>query len=181
MTAAPAPASPSPSPRPALRWFGGKWRLAPWIISHFPPHAAYCEPYGGAASVLLRKPPARLETWNDLHGRLVSFFRVLREQPGELVRLLALTPYARAEYEQACELHPDPLEDARRFFILASQGRVGGAGAAELGGSTAGATSVTSTAATAARPPASSPASTTSTPSPRASSVSRSNVTMHSR
>src|SRR5919204_6638148 len=80
-----------PPTRPALRWFGGKWRLAGWIISHFPPHAAYCEPYGGAASVLLRKPPARLETWNDLHGRLVNFFQVLREQPDELVAALQLT------------------------------------------------------------------------------------------
>ena len=128
MTAAPA----SPA-RPALRWFGGKWRLGPWIVQHLPPHAAYCEPYGGAASVLLRKPPARLETWNDLHGRLVSFFRVLRERPDELVRLLALTPYARQEYEQAREVAADPLEDARRFYILAAQGRVGAAGAAERG------------------------------------------------
>ncbi len=133
MTAAPGSAAASSPARPALRWFGGKWRLAPWIISHFPPHAAYCEPYGGAASVLLRKPPARLETWNDLHGRLVSFFRVLRERPDDLARLLALTPYARQEYEQARELADDPLEDARRFYILASQGRVGAAGAAEWG------------------------------------------------
>jgi len=123
----------APPSRPALRWFGGKWRLAPWIISHLPPHAAYCEHYGGAASVLLRKPPARLETWNDLHGRLVSFFRVLRERPDELVRVLALTPYARQEYEQARQLAADPLEDARRFYILASQGRVGAAGGAERG------------------------------------------------
>jgi DNA adenine methylase len=123
---------PAPS-RPALRWFGGKWRLAPWIIQHLPPHDAYVEPYGGAASVLLRKPPAKLETWNDLHGRLVNFFTVLRTRPDELVSALELTPYARAEYKLAREQHPDPLEDARRFYILAYQGRVGAAGAAELG------------------------------------------------
>jgi len=35
-----------PITRPALRWYGGKWRLAPWIISHLPAHDAYCEPYG---------------------------------------------------------------------------------------------------------------------------------------
>lgn len=111
--------------RPALRWFGGKWRLAPWIIAHLPPHDAYVEPYGGAASVLLRKLPAKLETWNDLHGRLVNFFTVLRERPDELVRLLELTPYARQEYEQARQPHPDPLEDARRFYARCWLGRVG--------------------------------------------------------
>ena len=117
----------SPS-RPALRWYGGKWRIAPWIISHLPPHDAYCEPYGGAASILLRKPAAKVETWNDLHGRLVNFFRVLRAQPQDLIAAIDLTPYAREEYEAARAPSDDPLEDARRFYVLSMQGRIGGAG-----------------------------------------------------
>jgi DNA adenine methylase len=128
-----------PPTRPALRWFGGKWRLAPWIISHLPPHEAYCEPYGGAASVLIRKPPAKLETWNDLHGRLVNFFRVLRERPDELVAALELTPYAREEYDLAHHEHSaDPVEDARRFFVLSWQGRVGAAGDPSISRRTSG-------------------------------------------
>jgi DNA adenine methylase len=123
----------APVTRPALRWFGGKWRLGPWVIAHLPPHDAYTEIYCGAASVLLRKPPAKLETINDLGGRLVNFFRVLRDRPGELVRILELTPYAREEYENARPLADDPLEDARRFYVLACQGRVGAAGASERG------------------------------------------------
>lgn len=119
--------------RPALRWFGGKWRLAPWIIAHLPTHDAYVEPYGGAASVLLRKSPAKLETWNDLHGRLVNFFTVLRSRPDELVRALEMTPYARAEYEAARARAADPLEDARRFYILSCQCRGGAGGNMELG------------------------------------------------
>ena len=116
-----------PIRRPVLRWHGGKWRLAPWIIGHLPPHDAYCEPYGGAASVLLRKPPAPLETVNDLHGRLVNFFTILREQADELVRAIELTPYARAEFQRAHQPAADPLEDARRLYVLANQGRGGAA------------------------------------------------------
>ncbi len=114
-----------PVTRSALRWYGGKWRLAPWIIGHFPPHVAYCEPYGGAASVLLRKPPSKIETWNDLNSRLVSFFRTLREREQDLVRAIELTPYAREEYELAHQQADDPLEDARRFYVLTHQGRAG--------------------------------------------------------
>ncbi len=125
--------SAEPIARPALRWFGGKWRLAPWIIAHLPPHEAYCEPYGGAASVLLQKRSAKLETWNDLHGRLVNFFTVLRERPDELARALMLTPYARAEYEAARAPADDPLEDARRFYVLSCQCRGGAGGNMELG------------------------------------------------
>jgi hypothetical protein len=39
--------------RPALRYHGSKWRIAPWIIQHFPAHECYCEAFGGGAAVLL--------------------------------------------------------------------------------------------------------------------------------
>ncbi len=77
--------------RPALRYHGGKWRLAPWIISHFPPHLVYCEPYGGAASVLIQKPRSHGEIYNDLDGEIVNVFRVLRDpdQSELLIKILS--------------------------------------------------------------------------------------------
>lgn len=113
--------------RPALRYYGGKWKLAPWIISHFPPHKNYVEPCGGAASVLLQKPRSPLETYNDLDGNVVNFFRVLRDQPNELIRKIRLTPWARAEYELGLQSCKDDVEQARRFFVASWMSMQGGA------------------------------------------------------
>lgn len=112
--------------RPALRYYGGKWRIAPWIIQHLPPHQCYVEPFAGGASVLLRKPPAPLEVANDRDGDVINFFRVLRERPDELVRLLDLTPWSRGEL-YACYLpSDDPVERARRYYVRSMQGWFGG-------------------------------------------------------
>lgn len=106
--------------RPALRYYGGKWNLAPWIISFFPPHQNYVEPCGGAASVLLQKPRSPLETYNDLDGNVVNFFRVLRDRPDELIRKIRLTPWAREEYEDCVDVTAgDDLERARKFYVRA--------------------------------------------------------------
>lgn len=109
--------------RPALRYHGGKHRLASWIISFFPPHLNYVEPCGGSASVLLQKPKSPSETYNDLDSNVVNFFRVLRDRPDELISKIRLTPRARAEFYQAreCLYHSDPVEWARRLFILSHQ------------------------------------------------------------
>lgn len=119
-----APTAPA---HPPLRYYGGKWRIAPFILAHLPAaHECYCEPYGGAMSVLLRKPRSPLEVYNDLNGAVVNFFRVLREQPDELIRAITLTPWARAEYELAQEQSDDQLEEARRFYVTAWMGFGGG-------------------------------------------------------
>lgn len=104
--------------RPVLRWHGGKWKLAKWIISHFPKHRVYVEPFGGAASVLLRKPRALSEIYNDLDIEVVSLFRVLRSADGpRFVDTLRLTPFSRDEFDLAFEPTPDPFERARRLIV----------------------------------------------------------------
>ena len=116
--------------RPALRYHGGKWRLAPWILQFAPPHGCYVEPFGGAAGVLLRKPRVYAEVYNDLDGDIVNFFRVLRDPAlrEDLIRACRLTPYARDEFDAAYEPTDDPLERARRTCVRAAMG-FGSAGA----------------------------------------------------
>lgn len=110
--------------RPVLRYHGGKFRLSGWVRSFFPPHRVYVEPYGGAGSVLLTKERAYAEVYNDLDGDVVNFFRVLRnpEQRAQLCELMALTPFARQEFEDAYEVTDDPVERARHLAIRAGMG-----------------------------------------------------------
>jgi DNA adenine methylase len=110
--------------RPVLRYHGGKWRLAPWIISFFPGHRTYVEPYGGGASVLMRKPRSYAEVYNELSPVVVNVFRVLRNdgQAAQLREALRLTPFARAEFEAAYEDSADPVEWARRAIVRAYMG-----------------------------------------------------------
>lgn len=109
--------------RPVLRWHGGKWLLAPWIIEHFPPHRIYVEPFGGAASVLIRKPRSYAEVYNDLDDDVVSMFCVLRGPRAiELVHGIIHTPFARSEFNQAYEDTDCAVERARRLIIRSFMG-----------------------------------------------------------
>jgi DNA adenine methylase len=114
--------------RPVLRYHGGKWKLAPWIIQHFPPHRVYVEPFGGAASVLMRKPRSYAEVYNDLWSVVVNVFRVLRnpDQAGRLEHLLRLTPFAREEFDGCTDAAlaeiTDPVERARRTIFRSFAG-----------------------------------------------------------
>jgi DNA adenine methylase len=109
--------------RPVLRWHGGKWLLAPWIISHLPPHRVYVEPFGGAGSVLMRKAPSYAEIWNDLDRDVVNLFRVLRsERAHDLVEALRLTPFARDEFAEAYQPTDCDVERARRLVIRSIMG-----------------------------------------------------------
>jgi DNA adenine methylase len=95
--------------------------LAPWIISHFPPHRVYVEPFAGGASVLMRKPRSPAEVYNDLDEDVVNVFRVLRDPPAalRLAELLRLTPWSRVEFNESYTPVEDPIERARRAVARA--------------------------------------------------------------
>lgn len=118
--------------RPVLRYHGGKFLLAKWIISHFPPHRSYVEAFGGGGSVLMQKPRSHSEVYNDRWDLVVNVFRVLRDEvmAEKLVQQLLLTPFSRTEFKEtgdiAIETIQDPVEKARRT-ILRSFAGFGGA------------------------------------------------------
>lgn len=111
--------------KPILKYPGAKWNCAEWIISHFPAHKHYVEPYFGSGAVFFNKQPTAHEVINDLSGDVVNLFRVIRERGAELAALIEMTPWAREEYELSYEPCEDALERARRFVVRVQQAHAG--------------------------------------------------------
>ena len=112
--------------------FGGKGHNAPRVVPHFARAKVYAEACLGAGGIFFRVPEgvyARAAV-NDLDESIATFFRVLRDQPDELVRLCSLTPYSRSEFVTALDRSDDPMEEARRVWIRGRQGFSGKADSA---------------------------------------------------
>jgi DNA adenine methylase len=133
-------------PRKAARrrivfgWYGGKFSHLEWLLPLLPQAHHYCEPFAGSGAVLLNREPSPVETYNDIDGEVVNFFKVLRDQHDELARVIALTPFSREEFHRAIVGLPADtpkakraLERARLFYIRARQTRTGLAQTSTLG------------------------------------------------
>ncbi len=117
-------------------WYGGKFSHLDWLLPLLPKCHHYCEPFAGSGAVLLNRPPSSVETYNDIDGDVVNFFRVLRDRHEELIRAIGLTPFSREEYHRAIYGATQGLsevERARRFYIKARQTRTALAQTASLG------------------------------------------------
>ena len=122
--------------RIAFGWYGGKFSHLEWLLPLLPKAHHYCEPYSGSAAVLLNREPSPVETYNDIDGDAVNFFRVLRDRHEELIRSIALTPFSREEFHfsiSGTTQGVNDVERARRFYIRARQARTGLAQTATLG------------------------------------------------
>lgn len=100
-----------------LKYPGAKWRISDWIISHFPEHKVYLEPFFGSGGVFFNKQPSYIETINDINGEVVNLFRVCREHPKELARVIEFTPFAREEFQNCKDTAYDTVEQARRTLV----------------------------------------------------------------
>jgi DNA adenine methylase len=117
-------------------WYGGKFSHLEWLLPRLPKAHHYCEPFSGSAAVLLNRYPAPVETYNDIDGDAVNFFRMLRDRQDDLARAIGLTPFSREEFHRAINGSMQgitDLERARRFYVRARQARTGLAQTATLG------------------------------------------------
>lgn len=100
-----------------MNYPGQKWGIAKEIVSYFPEHIVYCDPFFGSGSILFSKPRCRMEVINDLDDDVVNLFEVIRDHPEELARLIYFTPYSRHEFENCYERGGlTNIERARRFL-----------------------------------------------------------------
>ena len=112
----------------AFGWYGGKYSHLDWLLPLLPEAQHFCDVFGGSAAVLINREPSPVETYNDAHGEVVNFFRVLRDQKDALIEAIGLTPFSREELalaSQRCTEAVTELERARRFFVCARQVRTG--------------------------------------------------------
>jgi DNA adenine methylase len=132
-----------PALTPPLKWFGGKTYLASKIVSLFPRHLHYVEPFFGGGAVLLARDPDDERLWlsprspevgvseivNDIDGRLMNFWRVLQGHDTfeEFRRRVEAIPMSRVEWNEAhAHRHDDdPVGCAVAFFVDCRQSRSG--------------------------------------------------------
>lgn len=113
----------------SLSYYGGKrgYGKGKWIAGLLPweKDSCYAEPFAGMAGVLLARPPVKVEILNDLNGRVVNWWRMVRDCPNEFGYMVEHTPISRDEFKWACAAVDDQaLPDIRRalaFHILISQ------------------------------------------------------------
>lgn len=106
-----------------IKYPGSKWSIADWIISFFPEHHSYQEPFFGSGAVLFNKPRSNIETVNDLDGNVVNLFEWIKKDPEKLAHEIYWTPYARQVYEDAFRVVPeDSFEKAVNFYIRLNMG-----------------------------------------------------------
>lgn len=104
-----------------LAWVGGKSKLTATIIPLIPPHKCYVETFAGAAWVLFRKEPSKVEVINDINGDLITLYRVIQNHLEEFVRYFKWSLVSRDEFARLQRVEESTLTDiqrAARFYYL---------------------------------------------------------------
>lgn len=106
--------------RSPIRWVGGKTLLAKEIVKLIPKkHICYMEPFFGSGAVLFAKNRSQVEIANDTEDQLVTFFKVVKTRPDELLKWFDYVVISETEFRRVAESRPtDEIEIAGRFYYL---------------------------------------------------------------
>lgn len=114
--------------RSPIHCIGGKGMMVAKLLPLFPPHKHYIEPFGGGASLLLaKKPCGGVETYNDIDGGLVDFFKVIADPIlfQSFFEKVKCLPYSRKLYYEAREgwsKEKNMIDRVAMWFVMARQG-----------------------------------------------------------
>lgn len=109
--------------RPLFTYHGGKYYLAPWIISYFPEHSTYVEPFCGGCNVFLQKDPVP-SYLNDLNFDTYNLLDVANRYPRSLQTDLTGLEYNEATFKEWQEkVCTDSLGRAVKEYVLRRMSR----------------------------------------------------------
>lgn len=100
--------------KPPINRMGGKSRLRKEIISMIPNHICYVEPFFGAGWVFFGKDLSEVEVINDKDRELINLFRVIKEHPEELERILQYEFVSRDKFDFYKKVEIEQLTDIQR-------------------------------------------------------------------
>jgi DNA adenine methylase len=113
---------------PLLKWAGGKRSLVKYIIELMPNdymNRAYHEPFIGGGALFFKLEPRRGSV-NDINSRLMNFYRVVRDNPEELIEKASEFKYNKEEYYRLRDrfncFPKKPVEDAALMLYLNKTG-----------------------------------------------------------
>lgn len=108
-----------------ISYSGGKQQLASKIVSLFPEHRIYCEPFTGGAAVFFAKPQAQAEIINDINSEVVNFYEVLQHDFPALQAEISISLHSRKLHQHARVIYDNPdmfdrIKRAWAFWYLAN-------------------------------------------------------------
>jgi len=104
--------------RPFLKWAGGKSRLLPEILNLVPKtYERYIEPFLGGAALFFELNSSRA-ILSDANRELIICYKVVRDNPEELLQLLRSMSTTRKTFYEIRRLRPEKLTKIQRAARL---------------------------------------------------------------
>lgn len=88
-----------------------KQMIKDWVLSYIPKHVVYVEPYFGSGSIFFDKDKAKIEVINDIDQDVYNYFKVIRDNPNEIIEQIMFTPFSIEEYHNSRIINEHDNED----------------------------------------------------------------------